>query len=132
MLVLLSGCGHLSEGGGASGDARAAVRDLGASYERARTEDFFAGVDQSEYPNFDVFRDKVRQFFLRNRQITMDLRVDSVNAEGERASVELHWNKSYVNTEGLPRLEEGVCEMMFRKRSSGGYALTSIRGASPF
>lgn len=132
LLVFLSGCGHLSSGGGPTGDARAATASLAGHYERARAEDFFAGVDQSEFPNVENFRYRVRQFLLKNRQITLDLRPDSVSAEGDRASVEAKWNKSFVDPDGVLRSEDGVCELMFRKRASGGYALTSIRGETPF
>ena len=58
--------------------------------------------------------------------------MDSVIDKGGEAAVNAHWNRSYLNHDGVQKLDKGTCEFVLRARPSGGMALTFIHGNSPF
>lgn len=113
-------------------DARRAVAELAATYERAKAEEFFSLVDQSGFPDFPTFQDSVRQFLLRNHGLNLDVIIDSVVENGDEAAVTARWNKAFVDANGVQQKEKGSCELLLKARASGGLALLSVRGDSPF
>ena len=58
--------------------------------------------------------------------------VDTVLQEGGEVAVQAHWNRSFIDEQGLHKLQEGRCELIFRRRASGSLALLAIHGESPF
>ena len=113
-------------------EARRAVAELKATYERAQAEEFFGLVDQSAFPDFSEFQDRIRQFLIYNHALNLDLIVDTVLQNGDEASVSLHWNKGFVDPSGRQQKANGECELLLRARPSGGLALIAIQGDSPF
>jgi hypothetical protein len=112
--------------------ARRALNALVQNYELPRAEAFFDQVDDSRFPSFDAFRERVRQFQIDSSQITLDVIVDAVDVNANALGVRAHWNKSYVTQQGMHKLESGQCEFMFLRQPSGGALLTAVQGASPF
>lgn len=130
-----SGCALLGEGGDgfrAGAEARAELRGLQRDYEMNRSEDFFARFDTGVFPDFHTFRDRVKTFLLRSRNVTMRFIVDRVVEGGDEVSLRARWDRSYVDENGSIRLEKGACEFIFHRRPSGGLAVLNIRGDSPF
>lgn len=105
---------------------------MATEFQDGRAEDFFGRFDHRDFPNYEAFRERARDFLLRNRQVTLDIIVDAVLHEGAEASVSAHWNRSVLDEQGTHKLQEGRCEFIFRKRDSGGLALLAIHGNSPF
>ncbi|MBI3504176.1 MAG: hypothetical protein HY059_04990 [Proteobacteria bacterium] len=136
--IAAAACGCAASGrGGAPVDrpqaeTRAALRALSESYSQPRAEAFFERVDPSRFPAFEGFRESVRQFQVRNRQIVLDVIIDGVDAAEPDLGVRAHWNKSWVEPAGGHKLSHGECEFFFRRQPSGGLLLTGVRGASPF
>ena len=112
--------------------ARAALAGLVSDYESGAAERFFERFDQSRFPNYEGYRDSVRQFLIHARQVTLDVVVDGVDANGADVGVRSHWNKGFVNAQGMHQLAHGECEFVFGRRPSGGLLLRGIQGASPF
>ena len=113
-------------------EARRAAAELAATYQRAQAEDFFALVDQGSFPDFSSFQYRVRQFLIGNKSMNLELIIDTVVATGDRAAVSARWNKAYTDADGRPQKENGECELQLRARPSGGMALISVQGDSPF
>lgn len=130
--ALLAGCASAAPGGGAAGLARGAIAGLVADFQGGRAEAFFERVDRGSFPAFDAFRERVRDFLLRARQVTVAVVVDGAAEDGGEVAAQAHWDRSFVDGSGAYRLESGRCELVFARRPSGGLALAAIRGASPF
>lgn len=118
-------------------DARSAVSGLVQDYEVPRNEAFFDRIDPMRFPRFEDFREAVRQFQIENRNIVLDIIVDGVDeapndADHPDLGVRAHWNKSFVDPKGSSKLQNGQCELDFRRQPSGGLLLTNVHGASPF
>lgn len=129
----LAACGgEASLGGGLPSEARRAVADMAADYERGKADDFLANVDQDRFPDAGRFMEGVRQFLLKRRQIVLDIRPDRINMNGQEAGIPAQWSKSFTDETGAVRLLEGRCEFLLRRRSSGSWALQGIRGDNPF
>lgn len=130
----LAGCGTAAvrSGNPLEAEARGAIAGMTTEFQSGQAEDFFGRFDHKDFPNYEVFRERTREFLLRNRQLTVDIIVDTVLAEGSDVSVQAHWNRSFTDEQGTHKLEDGRCEFIFRRRPSGGLALLAIRGSSPF
>ncbi|MDO8803744.1 MAG: hypothetical protein Q7R35_04885 [Elusimicrobiota bacterium] len=113
-------------------EARGAISGMTAEFQSGQAEDFFGRFDHKDFSGYEAFRERTREFLLRNHQLTVDIIVDTVLAEGGEVSVSAHWNRSFTDEQGNHKLEEGRCEFIFRRRASGGLALLAIRGNSPF
>jgi hypothetical protein len=113
-------------------DARATVSALVDRYETPTSERFFDLVDSHRFPNYDTFFNNVREFQINNHGIMLDIIIDGIDVNEPMAGVRAHWNKSFVDPKGMNKLQSGTCELMLRRRQSGGYLLTSIQGDSPF
>jgi hypothetical protein len=132
-LLLLFACsGTPTTPDTSQGAARRAINALVDNYESPRLERFFDLIDDSRFPNFDVFRENVRRFQLNNRQVILDVIIDGVDGPESDVGVRAHWNKSFVTQQGMHKLQAGQCEFLFRRQPSGGLLLTAIRNTSPF
>ena len=134
--ALLWGCAgmKISPGGPArpETEGRAAVAGLVETYQDQRAEAFFKRLDEDNFPNYEGFRNDVRQFLLHVRQIAMQVVVDRALASGPAISVDAHWNRSYVDESGTSKLEQGTCTFIFSRDPAGRLLLTAIQGQSPF
>jgi hypothetical protein len=113
-------------------EARAAVAGLVADYENRSAPAFFHRFDQESFPNYEEFRNNVRQFLLKIRQVNIQMIVDRVGTAGSGAAVDAHWNKSFVNHAGAETLQKGTCSLVFTRAPSGELLLAAIQGNSPF
>lgn len=130
--LALAGCAGAAPGGDAAGaEARGTLAAMAAEFQGGQAEDFFVRFDR-DFPNFEAFRERTRDFLLRNRQVTVDVIVDAVLAERGEVSVSARWNRSFIDELGSHKLEDGRCEFVFRRRPSGGLALLALHGDSPF
>jgi len=137
--LLVIGCAALKKSvksGGApvdrpQADARGAVSGLVRDFESESAEPFFQRFDQDQFTNWEDFRFNVRQFMLANRNITLDMVVDTVVADDEDLSVQTHWNRSYVSQSGQTKLDEGQCELVLG-RAGSRMLVKAIHGQSPF
>lgn len=132
VLALASCAGATPEGDAVGAEARSTLAAMAAEFQGGPVEDFFARFDHKEFPNYEAFRERTRDFLLRNRQVTVDIIVDAVLAERGEVSVSARWNRSFLDEQGSHKLEEGRCEFVFRRRPSGGLALLGLHGNSPF
>jgi hypothetical protein len=134
--ALLWGCAgmKISPAGPARPEAegRAAVAGLVETYQDQRAEAFFKRLDEDNFPNYEVFRNDVRQFLLHVRQISMQVVAGRVLASGSEVSVDADWNRSYVDESGTSKLEKGTCSFIFRRDPNGRLLLAAIQGQSPF
>ncbi len=113
-------------------EARRAIAELAATYQRGQAEEFFALVDQSDFPDFSSFQYRIRKFLLHNHGLNLDVIFDSVVENGDEVAVTARWNKAFVDEDGHQRKENGSCELLLKARPSGGLALLFVRGDSPF
>lgn len=133
-ILALTGCGTAGtrSANPLEAEARGAISGMTAEFQNGQAEEFFGRFDHKDFSNYEAFRERTREFLLRNHQLTVDIVVDTVLAEGNEVSVSTHWNRSFTDEQGTHKLEEGRCELIFRRRPSGGLALLAIRGSSPF
>ncbi len=133
-ILALAGCGTVGtrSANPLEAEARGAITGMTAEFQNGQAEDFFGRFDHKDFSNYEAFRERTREFLLRNRQLTADIIADTVLAEDGEVFISAHWNRSFTTEQGTHKLEEGRCEFVFRKRSSGGLALLAIRGDSPF
>ncbi len=131
--LALAGCGTAGTRGGdpLETEARSAITGMAAEFQSGQAADFFGRFDHN-FPNYEAFRERTREFLLRNRQLTVDIIADTVLSDGGEVSVAAHWNRSFTDEQGAHKLEDGRCEFSFRRRPSGGLTLLAIRGSSPF
>ena len=132
--LVLGGCAGTSTHSGdpVDSEARSTLSAMASEFSGGQLEDFFARFDRRDFPNYEAFREREREFLLRNRQVNLDIIVDTIIHEDREVAVQAHWNRSFVNENGDQKLEDGRCEFIFRRRPSGGLALLSIHGESPF
>ena len=133
--AVLWGCSGIKVSNGANrpeAGARAAVAGLAADYEGRLAERFFRRVDQEDFPNYEEFRNNVRQFLLTIRQVSLQIVVDRVLASGTGVAVDAHWNRSFVDQTGAEKIQQGTCSFIFTRAPAGVLLLASIRGNSPF
>jgi hypothetical protein len=132
--LTLGGCAGTTTRGGdpVDAEARSTLSAMASEFSGGQSEDFFARFDRRDFPNFEAFRERERDYLLRNRQVNLDIIVDTILHEDREVAVQAHWNRSFVNENGDHKLEDGRCEFVFRRRPSGGLALLSIHGESPF
>lgn len=133
VVLALAGCaGAALEGDAVAAEARSTLAAMAAEFQGGQAEDFFARFDRTDFPNYEAFRERTRDFLLRNRQVAVDIIVDAVLAERGEVSVSARWNRSFIDEQGSHKLEDGRCEFVFRRRPSGGLALLALHGDSPF
>lgn len=112
--------------------ARAAVAGLAADYENRNAASFFRRLDQENFPNYETFRNNVRQFLLTIRQVQLQVIVDRVLTSNGGVAVDAHWNRSFVDHAGAEKIQQGICSFVFARAPSGALLLAAIRGNSPF
>jgi hypothetical protein len=132
ILALGAGCSGAPLAPRPQSEVRAALDGLAGDYTRNRSDDFLARLDQDNFPNRGRFEQDLRIFLLRKRQIVLDLRPDPPISAGDRLNSVVNWNKTYMDETGTYKMEKGRCEMQFRRRPQGGWALVQIQGDSPF
>lgn len=132
VLALAAGCSSAPLAPRPQSEIRQALDGLAGDYTRNRADDFLARLDQDTFLDKDRFEQRLRLFLLRKKQIVLDLRPDPPVTEGDRSAVTVNWNKTYVDEAGSYKMERGRCELQFKKRASGGLALQSLQGESPF
>lgn len=132
LALVFAGCAAPTLNNDPTSEARRALAALAVDYQNADAESFLQRFDRASFPQADAFYERVRDFLLRNRQVTIDLITDAVLQDGEAIVAQLHWNRSFVNEAGAYKLESGRCEIFFRQRPSGGLLVTGISGSSPF
>lgn len=133
VVLVLAGCaGAAPEGEAVAAEARSTLAAMAAEFQGGQAEEFFARFDRTDFPNYVAFRERTRDFLLRNRQVNVDIIVDAVLAERGEVSVSARWNRSFIDEQGSHKLEDGRCEFVFRRRPSGGLALLALHGDPPF
>ena len=112
--------------------ARETLEALAAAYQANDIERFVERVDDHLFPDFISFRERLRDSLRDDRQINLDIVVDTVSPGTGEVSITAHWNEGWVGKDGRHRSDKGRCELMFRLQPSGAMALAAIRGDSPF
>jgi hypothetical protein len=118
--------------GDARREARAFLSELARDYEGNRAEDFLGRFDADAVSNFEAFRERVRDFLLRHRQLNVDIIIDTVLVDGAQVAVRARWDRGFINAAGVHKKEKGRCEFILKRRVSGGLAVVGIHGNSPF
>jgi hypothetical protein len=134
LLVLTAGCGSPARGpvDRPQAEVRTAISGLTSDYESARAEAFFERFDKGRFPGFDAFRQKTRDFLMRNRQVVLNVVVDGVETSGDASGARVHWNRSFVDPSGSQKQDAGQGELVFRRTDAGEFKLANIHGDSPF
>lgn len=100
-------------------------------YEKEQKQQFLDYVSEDYYLGYKEFREDIEDFLLANSSINLDCRIEKILTSGRHKSVEVNWNKTYVNRQGTAVNSSGSAVLFFDV-SGDEPVLINLKGNNPF